>query len=417
MIGGLSLIVTVLLTGGALLRAADDTETTGEGSEPVPTVFDQPAYPGITVLSKEKGNEPWQEAIPEHWRQLQQINAGLAGQIETPLYTYPDEQPPTTQNVYRDSQALKYDDGRCVAVSMLTRGVGDTAEGFLDYKMWYKVSTDGGQTYDEERPIVEEGEQYSPMHPTRHVWIGKNSFCWGMIPATLRMSNGEIIMPCQLAPLDARFRYYNPTGRFTFSMVVMVIGRWNEAGDDIIWESSEKILPSAEQSYRGFDESAVIELGTPGHILCVLRAGDGYQWKALSVDYGKTWSAHDHLTYSDGEEFWTPSSCMALHRHSRTGKVYWIGNISRVDSQGSNNPRYPLMIAEVDEDALALRKETVTIIDDKGPGDPETLALSNFRVVEDAETGHMVVTVNRWVPGEPPEGMDSGVHTYVIAVE
>jgi hypothetical protein len=421
-----------LLVCGVALAAAQ--VTTGAEASSGTRVFGQPPYANITILAREKGDQAWRAAIPAAWRQYSGILAKEPPELQVPLYEYADAPGQHLQRFYRTYQALIYDARRCVGISMCTRGFGDTATGFLDYKMWYQVSLDGGKTYDHARPIVEAGTQYSPMHPTRHVWVGKNSFCFGAIPPLLKLSNGEFIMPCQLAPLDAHFRYYNPTGKFTFSMVVMMIGRWNTAGTDVTWESSEKILPAAEQSWRGFDEAGVVELSTPGTLLCVLRAGDGHQWKALSTDYGRTWSAHDHLTYSNGEAFWTPSSCLSIFRHSRTGKVYWIGNISPTDPQGRNSPRYPLVIAEVDEQALGLRQETVTIIDDRRPGEAADLQLSNWQLTEDAATGHIVLKLDRVTDAElarrsrvaegaqEPTDLDAataslGIHTYVIEVK
>lgn len=410
-----------LMLIGALVGATSGSgaaDPAAAGKPAAPSVFGQPPYAGIKLLSREAGSAAWIRALPEHWRRLQAAmqREGRKDHLEVPFYTYEDKPGPSTQNFHPSDQALRLPDGRCVAVSMCTRGLGDTATGFLDYKLWYRLSRDDGRTWDAARPLIETGPQYSPMHPTRHVWVGKNSFCYGAIPPFYLMSNGEFLVPCQLAPLDAQFRYYNPTNRFTYSMVVMLIGCWPESSEEPEWESSEKLLPGPEQSWRGFDESAVVELGTPGHILCLLRAGDGHQWKALSTDFGRTWSAHDHLTYTSGEEFWTPSSCMALLRHSRTGKVYWVGNICREDPQGSNSPRYPLFIGELDEATLSLRKETVTKIDDLRPGDPPALQLSNFSLVEDASTGHIVVTLQRTDFVEPVNP-DEGAYTYVIEVK
>lgn len=110
----------------------------------------------------------------------------------------------------------------------------------------------------------------------------------------------------------------------------------------------------------------------------------------------------------------SPSTCSAFHRSSATGKVYWIGNISRVMPQG-NSPRYPLVIAELDEETLSLRRDTVTVIDDRGPDDPSDLQLSNFKVLEQPETGRILVYLSRWMRDQP-DHPDEGPHTYVIEV-
>lgn len=399
-----------------------DREPVAQGVKIVHSAVDQPPYPGITVLSREQGDAAWEAAMPEHWRRLRDIIAREPTQLEAALFQYPDAPDPSRQNMYRNYQALRYDDARCVAIAHSTRGIDDTAEGFADYKLWYRVSTDGGMTYDAERPLVQSGPDFSPMHPNQYVWVGKNSFCYAAIPPLIRMSNGQVLLPIYFAPLDEQGRMYNPLGAFTFTWVAALIGTWNESGTDLIWDISPQIRLTAEQSSRGANECAVAELTTPGHILMITRGSNepdptgklpAIKWKTLSPNYGRTWSPYTPFTYTDGEQFLSPSSCSSLIRSSRTGKLYWIGNISRQQPRG-NWPRYPLIIAEVDEETLGLRRETVTIIDDRRREDSTDLQLSNFGLVEDARTGHIVVTLERW---QPQGGPGTGTYTYVIAVQ
>ena len=63
-------------------------------------------------------------------------------------------------------------------------------------------------------------------------------------------------------------------------------------------------------------------------------------------------------------------------RHSVTGRLYWIGNICTQPPEG-NWPRYPLVIVEVDEKAAALKRSTVTAIDDRHPARSATFS---FRI-------------------------------------
>lgn len=406
---------------------AADIEPVAEGLSIVeyPDVFRHPPYPGITVVSKEKGNDRWEQAVPEHMRKYRAVMKATPNSIVVPEYRYPGEDGPSKQNVYQNSWTLKYDDTRSVGNAMLTRGVGDTATGFVDYKMWYRVSTDGGNTYTDLRPIIQQGEQYSPMHPIEYVYVGKNSFCYATIPGIiLKMTNGQIIFPCYYAPLDAEGNYYNPLNAYTFSRVCCLIGTWNEAGDDLIWDVSEPVILEPEQASRGAGECAIIELaGKPGHIFMVIRGSNepnptgkipACKWKTLSTDYGKTWSKCEPFTLQDGETFLSPASCSSLIRSSKTGKCYWVGNISRTLPRG-NWPRYPLVIGEVDEETLCLRRETVTIIDDRNAEDPPDMQLSNYNLIEDEKTGEFVLSLNRWNPD--PKAPGAGTHTYVIRVE
>ena len=409
-------LVVIGAIGGSLLAPAQ------EAQQPMPSVFDQPPFPGITVLSTEKGDATWQAAIPEQWRRLREIIAGERGQIETPFYQYEGVEGLAKENIYRSAQCIVYDDRRCVAISIASRFGSDTGVGFPDEKLWYRVSTDAGVTWDTERPIVERGEGFDPMHPNKYVWVGKNGFetAAGWIA---RMSNGQILFPFCYAPLDENGQYYNPVGGYTFSYVACLIGTWNEAGDDVTWDVSQDIRISADLSSRGVNECAPVELTTPGHVLIVSRGGNapntGTQkachWKTLSTDYGQTWSEYTPFTYDTGEEFLSPSSFCNAIRSSRTGKAYWVGNISRTMPSG-NSPRYPLVIGEIDEEKLALRKETFTIVDDRGPDDLPGLQLSNFGLIEDPKTGRILITLRR-TDFEAPETESEGVHTYVVEVK
>ncbi len=392
---------------------------------PVPrsSIFDQPPYAGIAVLHREKGDSRWLMAIPEPWQKLRKIIANEPGLVDVP-YIYEDAKSsqPEKENIYRNASSLIYDDRRSVAISIVSRHGADTGIGFPDEKLWYRVSTDGGATFDRERPIVQQGDEYSPMHPNKYVFVGKNGFetSGGWIN---RLSNGKILFPFCFAPLDESGKQYNPVGGFTFSYVACLIGTWNEAGDDVLWDVSQDIQISGDLSSRGVNECAPMELKTPGHVLIVSRGGNapdtGTQkachWKTLSTDYGKTWSEYTPFTFDTGEEFYSPSSFGNAIRSSKTGKAYWVGNISRTKPDG-NSPRYPLVIGEIDEETLSLRKKTVTIIDDRKEDDPSGLQLSNFGLIEDPKTGQIMLTLNRTDYLDPLLESE-GTHTYVIEVQ
>ncbi|HJN13963.1 MAG TPA: sialidase family protein [Armatimonadota bacterium] len=384
--------------------------------------FRQPPYSDIALLSRRPGHEAYNEALPRVAKRWRDHCAGLPGQMSVPFYRYPDADGPP-QNVYRDVMPAKSDNGRCVAVYHMTRGTGDTIFGFSDYKLWYCTSTDGGSTWGDERPLVQQGEAYSRTHPVEYVWIGTNSFVYATLPGFLYpLSSGRLLLPCYYLPLDGDGKPMNPLETSTYSQVFCLIGTWNEAGDDVEWDVSHPITLGTDQSTSGLSECAVIELrDRPGHVLMVIRAGNegdrtrsvpSWKWKTLSTDYGRTWSELTPFAFSDGTRFFSPTAQSSLIRGSRTGKVYWIGNISRVRPK-SGWPRYPLVMAELDEETLGLRKETVTIIDDRAPGDGSNMQLSNFGSIEDPATGHILIRLNR-LNGAPGA---NGPQTYTVAVE
>ena len=101
------------------------------------------------------------------------------------------------------------------------------------------------------------------------------------------------------------------------------------------------------------------------------------------------------MRYDTGEQFYAPSSISKTIRSSKTGKLYWVGNISNVPPRG-NSPRYPLLIVEIDENGPSFKKDTVTVIDDRDPEhDSEHVQLSNFSLLEDRETQNMEIYLTR----------------------
>ena len=375
--------------------------------------FDHPPYPGIKVLRREPGAARYESAFPDYVKHWNELSAGKLTQIEVPEYQYPDGRS-GKQNVYRGTIPLKLDDRRCVAMTFMTRGIDDTIYGYLDYKLWYCVSTDGGQTYDAERPLVQRGPQYSAVHPNRYVWVGKNSFVAATLPLYfVRLSNGQIFLPCYYAPLDAEGKYYNPNHTSTYSLIFGLLGTWNDARQDVDWDVTEPIQVTPQQSTAGLSECGVIELrDQPGHVFMAIRGGNEgdktgrgpcWKWATVSKDYGRTWSPPKPFTFSDGTRFYSPTSQGMFLRSSRTGKAYWIGNISRVRPR-AGWPRYPLVIAELDEQKLGLRRETVTVIDDRGREDASDMQLSNFGFLEGPATGHILVYLNRLCGGPGADG-------------
>jgi len=159
-------------------------------------------------------------------------------------------------------------------------------------------------------------------------------------------------------------------------------------------------------------EPEVAELGD-GRLLVVWRTSThgwdgsvatlpGRKYFSLSTDGGRTLSPPAEWKYADGTSFYSPSSYHRMLRHSN-GRLYWFGNICLTPPVG-NSPRYPLVIAEIDEQQAAVKRETVTAIDDRKPGQPEAMELSNFSVLENRETHEIEMYLAGY--GQNPEGAD-----------
>ena len=182
------------------------------------------------------------------------------------------------------------------------------------------------------------------------------------------------------------------------------------------WLASKQVHLTPEQSSRGLLEPDVAVLGD-GRLLIVARGSDtettpGRKWFTVSADGGRTLSPVQEFRYEDGSPFYSPSSIHSFVRSSRNGRLYWLANIDESPPRG-NSPRYPLVIAEIDESRVAVRRDSIVTVDDRDEGEPEALQLSNFCVLEDRENGDIEIYLTRL--GEDPDHFwGAGMYRYVF---
>ena len=164
------------------------------------------------------------------------------------------------------------------------------------------------------------------------------------------------------------------------------------------WSASNQVSLTPEQSSRGLLEpdAAVLADGT---VLIVARGSHtdttpGRKWVTRSRDGGRTLEPGREFTYDDGEPFYSPSSIHTFQRSTRNGKLYWLANIVP-EPPDANGPRYPLCIAEIDEQKVAVRRHSLQVVDDRRPEDSERLQLSNFCVLENRETSDVEIYLTR----------------------
>ena len=201
------------------------------------------------------------------------------------------------------------------------------------------------------------------------------------------------------------------------------VGRWDADKQDYDWETSNQIFLPRHISTRGLVELSLSELKN-GNLLLLMRGGNtgmdpavcpGRKWMSLSKDGGKTWSPVTDLRYDTGEQFYSPASISRTLRSSKTGKLYYFLNITEGITAG-NEHRYPLQVAQIDEESCTLIKDTVTVIEDRNPEkDSEYLQLSNFGLLEDRETNMVELTMTHLgAKGPEPDLWTSDTYKYFI---
>jgi len=266
----------------------------------------------------------------------------------------------------------------------------DVVSGLKRRRIFYSTSRDGGRNFSPPMELVERGEGYDAFHYMKDVYYGLNSASLGGKP--IKISRDQILLPIYVAPLDENAKLYNPLGGYTFTYAGFLIGRWKDNFSDLVWESTELVKIDPKLSIRGFSENTVAKLGD-GRILSILRGSNSYKWFALSHDDGRTWDEVEPLRFDDGGELFSPASYSVLVRHS-TGRLYWIANVVPIHPEG-NSPRYPLCVAEIDEEDVAVKRKTLFNVDARTEGESKALQLSNFGLYEDRETNEIVLTYPR----------------------
>jgi hypothetical protein len=181
------------------------------------------------------------------------------------------------------------------------------------------------------------------------------------------------------------------------------VGRWDPEKRAYRWQTSNRIFLPRKVSTRGLVEIDISEL-KDGRLLLIMRGSNvgldslecpGRKWISISNDGGLTWSEITDLRYDTGEQFFSPATFARTLRSKATGKLYCFLNISNHPPVG-NGPRYPLQVAEIDEVKVCIKKETVTVIDDRNPGlDAANLQLSNFGLFEDRENHQVELILTR----------------------
>jgi len=264
-----------------------------------------------------------------------------------------------------------------------------------------RVSQDCGKTWLFEERIIQsdDDETYSPEHPIKSIWVGKNAVHFANEP--FFCSSEKLIVPVQTTRLNPDGTLYCPPGALSFHELMILIGSWRTDGR-LDWQASEKVILEADVSTRGLAEGAVAEM-PDGRFLMVMRgSNDGNpklpsrKWYCVSDDGCHTWSPVQPWGYDDGELFYSPAAWSTIVKHSN-GRYYWFGNICSENPVG-NNPRYPVVAGIIDPERLLLIRDSVTVIDTRTKDDPREIYLSNFGVYEERPSGDMVMRMPRlWV--------------------
>lgn len=273
----------------------------------------------------------------------------------------------------------------------------DPLEGMRQWKLFTRIADDGVR-FAAPKQVIQEGSEYSPEHPLPGVYTGKNCAMLGDLPSVpVAGRDGSILIPLELSILGPDGKLANPGGGYTYTEAAVAHGRWK--GRELVWRLSDRVAGDPALSTRGMVEPT-IEWLEDGRLLMVMRGSNdkkpempARKWVSFSSDGGFRWTEPKPWTYSSGEDFFSPSSCSQLVKHS-SGRLFWLGNITPANPRG-NRPRYPFVVVEVDRRSGLLKKESLRVVDDRQPGENEILTMSNFFAREDRPTREIVLHMTR----------------------
>jgi len=289
---------------------------------------------------------------------------------------------------------------------------------FFDHNFW-QVSADDERSWGEPRLLrYEAGPDFDPERRGDAVFLRRNLMygSYSVVPTR----QGTVVYPAAEVPMEITDRGQKEKVRG----MLCFIGRWGPQEQTYDWGISEPIRVPLRVSGRGLEEPTIAEL-RDGRLLLVIRGsthmmpGDwkgkvengGHKWMSLSADGGRTWSPVTDLRYDTGEPFYSPGAYAMLLRHQQSGRLLCFLNISPSPTSG-DRPRYPLYLAEVDESVPAIKKETLTVVEDRHPTDTPDIQFSNFSLLEDRETGDVELYMTRF--GEREDWRMADSYRYTI---
>ncbi len=229
------------------------------------------------------------------------------------------------------------------------------------------------------------------------------------------LENGDILFSiganikacCDILHLDVNEVF--PSCPDIMKGLIVIRGIWNKETNRYDLFNSKPVVINDLKSSRCVDEPLVFRLDT-GRIIAIFRGSNvqsknwntriekgapGHKWYCYSDDGGKTFTDPVPWHYETCEVFFSPATISSFYKSSKTQKLYWIGNITGPDAYG-NSPRYPLVMAEVEQKQGLLLKDTLTVIDDYHPlTDSPNMQLSNFDLLEDRLTGKLEIYITR----------------------
>ena len=264
------------------------------------------------------------------------------------------------------------------------------------YRLVYELSADEGKTWTE---------------PEAMDLSGRGS-AYGII----KLQNGKLLWVT--TKNVAEVGYYCGACK-------IFIGTWREDLSGVDWESPATINADLNLTRQGIGEPHACQF-EDGRIFIIFRM-DGLTPSqddpgkpalksfSISEDNGRTWTKPAPLCYEDGRYVYSSTSFPDTFYSSKNGKPYVIININKNPCTGCD-PRTVLQIAELNTDPVAVKRDTIAIIDERLPEHHFHVRLSNWITLEERKSKNMLLFMKLQMSEHCPvrSGYDFNCYRYEI---
>ena len=143
----------------------------------------------------------------------------------------------------------------------------------------------------------------------------------------------------------------------------------------------------------------------------------GVKLFSISNDNGYTWTKPEPLCYEDGSYAYSAANFPETFRSTKNGKPYVIINISPKPCAGCD-PRTALHIAELSTDPVAIKRDSVAIIEERMPEHHHLVRYSMWKALENRDTGNVLLLMKMAMSEMSPmrNGYDFNCYRYEIVL-
>jgi hypothetical protein len=248
-------------------------------------------------------------------------------------------------------------------------------------------------------------------------WRSRRELGLNLMPFKIhKLQSGDYILPC------AKTR---GNGKGFHQDIEIFKGVFDKNSQELNWQKLSNISVTPDESACGLAEPHLTSFEN-GRLIVLLRMGaiipsqhragvPSVKFYSVSDDNGLTWSKPAPLKFDDGKMIYSPRSYQDILRSSKNGRVYAIFNVCDQPTTGCD-PRNKLQIMEIDPETCRVKRESLTVIEEKHPECHHLIRYSNWIIFESRATRNPVLLMRPHMSELCPvrQGYDLNSYRYEI---